>query len=235
MQWNLNMYYKLAISDLDFVSDFEAIVKLSDGFNGADLRNVCTEAGEALNILVLGPQWQSMVLIFFQRSRRFVCHSLRPGVRHPGRLHESCAQGGRFKEAGVQAGLQACINALLPFHLHCLYRHLLFISQEKLNQRPSPKSPVEVDIVHCSFLFPPLVLSILADYASSCGVNPCAQLDILKQKSQLWFFILCDNDICLLNCQINLIDSEYCSLCCDFTLFEVKFKKKSVVKFSLKL
>lgn len=25
--------------------DFEAIVKLSDGFNGADLRNVCTEAG----------------------------------------------------------------------------------------------------------------------------------------------------------------------------------------------
>lgn len=26
-------------------SDFEAIVKLSDGFNGADLRNVCTEAG----------------------------------------------------------------------------------------------------------------------------------------------------------------------------------------------
>lgn len=28
------------------VSDYEAIVKLSDGFNGADLRNVCTEAGE---------------------------------------------------------------------------------------------------------------------------------------------------------------------------------------------
>ncbi|XP_010788744.1 26S protease regulatory subunit 10B [Notothenia coriiceps] len=26
-------------------SDYEAIVKLSDGFNGADLRNVCTEAG----------------------------------------------------------------------------------------------------------------------------------------------------------------------------------------------
>merc|ERR1739841_379236 len=25
--------------------DFEAVVKLSDGFNGADLRNVCTEAG----------------------------------------------------------------------------------------------------------------------------------------------------------------------------------------------
>ena len=26
--------------------DYEAVVKLSDGFNGADLRNVCTEAGE---------------------------------------------------------------------------------------------------------------------------------------------------------------------------------------------
>lgn len=30
---------------MPFCSDFEAIVKLSDGFNGADLRNVCTEAG----------------------------------------------------------------------------------------------------------------------------------------------------------------------------------------------
>jgi len=27
------------------VVDYEAVVKLSDGFNGADLRNVCTEAG----------------------------------------------------------------------------------------------------------------------------------------------------------------------------------------------
>lgn len=25
--------------------DFDAVVKLSDGFNGADLRNICTEAG----------------------------------------------------------------------------------------------------------------------------------------------------------------------------------------------
>lgn len=28
--------------------DFEALVKLTDGFNGADMRNVCTEAGEPL-------------------------------------------------------------------------------------------------------------------------------------------------------------------------------------------
>lgn len=27
--------------------DYEAVVKLGDNFNGADLRNVCTEAGEA--------------------------------------------------------------------------------------------------------------------------------------------------------------------------------------------
>ncbi len=27
-------------------TDFEAVVKLSEDFNGADLRNVCTEAGE---------------------------------------------------------------------------------------------------------------------------------------------------------------------------------------------
>lgn len=31
--------------NLNFFADYEAIVKLSDGFNGADLRNVCTEAG----------------------------------------------------------------------------------------------------------------------------------------------------------------------------------------------
>lgn len=31
--------------------DYEAIVKLSDGFNGADLRNVCTEAGTLLILL----------------------------------------------------------------------------------------------------------------------------------------------------------------------------------------
>lgn len=30
-------------------SDYEAVVKLSEDFNGADLRNVCTEAGKTLN------------------------------------------------------------------------------------------------------------------------------------------------------------------------------------------
>ena len=33
--------------EINFLSflDYEAVVKLSDSFNGADLRNVCTEAG----------------------------------------------------------------------------------------------------------------------------------------------------------------------------------------------
>ena len=29
--------------------DYESIVKLTDGFNGADLRNVCTEAGTQIS------------------------------------------------------------------------------------------------------------------------------------------------------------------------------------------
>ena len=36
--------------------DYEAIVKLSDGFNGADLRNVCTEAGK-FGILLHAEFW----------------------------------------------------------------------------------------------------------------------------------------------------------------------------------
>lgn len=30
---------------LIYCLDYDAVVKLTDGFNGADLRNVCTEAG----------------------------------------------------------------------------------------------------------------------------------------------------------------------------------------------
>ena len=52
---------------------------------------------------------------------RFVCHPCGPWVRHSGGLHESCAQGCRFQEIGVQVGLQACINAFL-----CLFYFVLF-------------------------------------------------------------------------------------------------------------
>ncbi|UYV74880.1 PSMC6 [Cordylochernes scorpioides] len=34
--------------------DWEAVVKLSDGFNGADLRNVCTEAGKSDKVVCAG-------------------------------------------------------------------------------------------------------------------------------------------------------------------------------------
>lgn len=40
-----------------FSSDWEAVVKLSDDFNGADLRNVCTEAGEDRTTLA-EPHWR---------------------------------------------------------------------------------------------------------------------------------------------------------------------------------
>lgn len=45
----MSWYKALSNSNLIYhrlCTDYEAIVKLSDGFNGADLRNVCTEAGK---------------------------------------------------------------------------------------------------------------------------------------------------------------------------------------------
>lgn len=39
--------FYLLINFFSCAADYEAVVKLSDGFNGADLRNVCTEAGSA--------------------------------------------------------------------------------------------------------------------------------------------------------------------------------------------
>lgn len=40
-----NLLFILSICKQTVVTDYEAVVKLSDSFNGADLRNVCTEAG----------------------------------------------------------------------------------------------------------------------------------------------------------------------------------------------
>ena len=34
--------------------DYEGVVKLAEDFNGADLRNVCTEAGTAINFFIIG-------------------------------------------------------------------------------------------------------------------------------------------------------------------------------------
>jgi 26S proteasome regulatory subunit T4 len=54
--------------------DYESVVKLADGFNGADLRNICTEAGKR------SPQVPSLVsnVIAF---RRFVCDPSRSRLR----------------------------------------------------------------------------------------------------------------------------------------------------------
>jgi 26S proteasome regulatory subunit T4 len=50
------------------VSDFEAVVKLSDGFNGADLRNVCTEAGNTL----LNPNNKCLGMFAIRADRDYV-------------------------------------------------------------------------------------------------------------------------------------------------------------------
>ena len=45
---NVLTFFPLGFSFFSFfllLTDYEAVVKLSDNFNGADLRNVCTEAG----------------------------------------------------------------------------------------------------------------------------------------------------------------------------------------------
>lgn len=52
--WISNKLIFSCVLFIDFffcAADYEAVVKLSDGFNGADLRNVCTEAGSAFSPL----------------------------------------------------------------------------------------------------------------------------------------------------------------------------------------
>ena len=45
--WNYGRYYVFFLIFSSCSSlDYEGVVKLSEDFNGADLRNVCTEAGK---------------------------------------------------------------------------------------------------------------------------------------------------------------------------------------------
>lgn len=64
--------YFLAFYSLIYIffcaADYEAVVKLSDGFNGADLRNVCTEAGSAFSPL-RSPELDHSSLYFSNVSR----------------------------------------------------------------------------------------------------------------------------------------------------------------------
>ena len=70
-------------------TDYEAVVKLSEGFNGADLRNICTEAGTSR-----GRVWRAAVPLAKPLGRcwdkgagraahRHVCDSRRAGLLHP--------------------------------------------------------------------------------------------------------------------------------------------------------
>ena len=69
--------------------EYEAIVKLSEGFSGADLRNVCTEAGKGLDKIVF-----KLSIAF-----RIICYSSWKGICHNGGLYESGSKSSRCKEA----------------------------------------------------------------------------------------------------------------------------------------
>ena len=93
--------------------DYEAIVKLADGFNGADLRNVCTEVRPG-NVFFF-------VFVFFEADRgggekahkhkkyknvntgRDVCYPRRSRLRDAGRLQQGRSQDGGREEAGGDA------------------------------------------------------------------------------------------------------------------------------------
>ena len=50
--------------NFSFAADYEAVVKLSDGFNGADLRNVCTEAGSAFKRIIFDQSLPCLLLMY---------------------------------------------------------------------------------------------------------------------------------------------------------------------------
>ena len=73
--------------------DYEAIVKLSDGFNGADLRNVVTEAGM---FAIREDRYVSSLSPFIlERTVNFPLQR----VHHSGGPHKGGAQGRRGEEA----------------------------------------------------------------------------------------------------------------------------------------
>ena len=67
--------------------DYEAVVKLSDGFNGADLRNICTEAGRACSSA--SPLFTRLTMA----GGRHVCAASRARLYAVRGLHEGGPQG----------------------------------------------------------------------------------------------------------------------------------------------
>jgi hypothetical protein len=78
--------------------DYEAICKLADGFNAADLRNVCTEA-------VCNLSWHVPMCPIDIGSTGNVCHPRGEGLCDRGGFHEGCSQDGRSEEAGGNSGV----------------------------------------------------------------------------------------------------------------------------------
>ena len=83
-------------------ADYEAVVKLSEDFNGADLRNVCTEAGVFVNVSCV-LSWQLLTALSLSHSvfsLRDVCYQSWSGVCCERRFHEGCAKSRRQQEVG---------------------------------------------------------------------------------------------------------------------------------------
>ena len=78
--------------------DFESVVKMSDGLNGADLRNVVTEA-------YVSPGLPALFYVLLTTGQRSLRHQRREGCGKPRRFQQGGAQGCRIQEAGRQAGV----------------------------------------------------------------------------------------------------------------------------------
>lgn len=85
--------------------DFESVVKMSDQLNGADLRNVITEA------YVPRPRFRLHVRILMS-GQWFLCHQRRPGGYKPGRLEQGCEEGGGIQEVGGQVGIPEALDGI---------------------------------------------------------------------------------------------------------------------------
>lgn len=86
--------------------DFESVVKMSDGLNGADLRNVVTEASvNRAPFSIAGIPFCSTNI-----SQWPPRHQGLPRCRQPGRLQQGSAQGSRDEEAGGQAGVSKVVG-----------------------------------------------------------------------------------------------------------------------------
>ena len=119
---------------LDGEIDFESVVKMSDQLNGADLRNVVTEA----YVLHVHPV-TSYVDPCVQWT---ICYQRLPRFDKSGRHEQGRAEGCRSKEAGGQAGVQEAVITIIQRLVHLILGeieviiNLQHIALEQCPQRP---------------------------------------------------------------------------------------------------